>query len=163
MVSRGIEPDVVNAAVKAGFDDMVDCALRAEALKAVSCRPEFEPLSIAFKRVMNILKGFEGGAVDKGLFDAIEEGALYDSYISVKAELGPLLRRDGGDRMPTAGDYEKALILMLSLKPEIDRFFDNVMVMAEDQQVRRNRLALLWHIARLFLKVGDLSAIAVAG
>ncbi len=163
MASKGVEPDVVDAAVRAGLDDMLDCAMRVEALKAVRRRPEFEPLSIAFKRVMNILKGFKGGSVDKDLFDVIEEKALYDAYVSVKAELGPLLRRDGGKRMPTADDYEKALILMLSLKPEIDRFFDNVMVMAEDPQVRENRLSLLWHIARLFLKVGDLSAIVVAG
>jgi O-acetylhomoserine (thiol)-lyase len=52
-------------------------------------------------------------------------------------------------------------IILLSIKPQVDNFFDNVMVMVENPDVRENRLALLWHISRLFLRIGDLSAIVV--
>ena len=154
LVARGLDQDVVEAATRVEFDDITNCILRAKALAAVRSRPEFESLSIAFKRVMNILKSFKGGAIDPALLEADEEKALYEIYLSVEKKVGVLLKTQ---------DYEQALIALLSLKPEVDSFFDHVLVMAKDLEIRANRLALLWNIARLFSQIGDLSAIVVPG
>ena len=150
----GMDHDVVEAATRVEFDDVKDCILRAKALAAVRSRPELEPLSVAFKRIMNILKGFEGGTVNPSLLEAEQEKALYEVYLSVEKKVGVSLE---------SRDYEQALVTLLSLKPQVDSFFDHVMVMTEDPDVRANRLALLWNIARLFLRIGDLSAIVVSG
>ncbi len=154
LTAKGMDHDVVEAVTRVEFDDVKDCILRARALASVRSRPEFEPLSSAFKRVMNILKGFEGGAVNPLLLEAEEEKALYEVYLSVEEKVGVSLE---------SRDYEQALVTLLSLKPQVDSFFDHVMVMTEDIDVRANRLALLWNIARLFLRIGDLSAIVVSG
>ncbi|MEA1992515.1 MAG: glycine--tRNA ligase subunit beta, partial [Thermodesulfobacteriota bacterium] len=154
LTAKRMDHDVVEAATRVEFDDVKDCILRAKALAAVRSRPEFESLSAAFKRVMNILKGFEGGAVNPLLLEAEEEKALYELYLSVEEKVGVSLE---------SRDYEQALVTLLSLKPQVDSFFDHVMVMTKDIDVRANRLALLWNIARLFFRIGDLSAIVVSG
>ncbi len=154
LTARGMDHDVVEAATRVEFDDVKDCVLRARALASVRSRPEFEPLSVAFKRIMNILKGFEGGTVNPSLLEAEQEKALYKVYLSVEKKVDVFLE---------SRDYEQALVTLLSLKPQVDSFFDHVMVMTENTDVRANRLALLWNIARLFLRIGDLSAIVVSG
>ncbi len=170
LISRGLEQDVVEAAVRAGFDDPVDCIFRTKALSTVRRREEFDPLSLAFKRVMNILKEFEGGQVDPELFDAPEEKELYEAYCNVVRQVGAILGPVGSKQASwstlepdMAQRYEEALVVLLSLKPDIDRFFDNVLVMVKDPAMRANRLSLLWQISRLFLRIGDLSAIVVPG
>ncbi|OPL12960.1 MAG: hypothetical protein AVO38_03135 [delta proteobacterium ML8_D] len=154
LISRGIEHDLVEAATKVEFDDVHDCVLRVNALASVRSRPEFEPLSIAFKRVMNILKGFEGGTVNPSLLEAKEEKALHEVYLSVEKKVEVFFQ----DR-----EYEQALVSLLSLKPQVDNFFDHVMVMTDNVYVRINRLALLWSIACLFSRIGDLSVINISG
>ncbi len=140
-----------------------DCLERAWALKAVRQRKEFEPISTAFKRVMNILKDYSGGMpIKTDLFQEAEEKALYEAYARVKAELGPVLGTDSSGTGLSRKDYEKALIILLTLKPQIDSFFDNVMVMTDNADIKENRLALLWHISRLFLRIGDLSVIVTS-
>ncbi len=161
LISRGLDYDVVEAAVRADFDSLFDCYQRALAINAARNLPEFEPISIAFKRVMNILKGFPGGEVDNNLFEEPQEKVLHGAFIQVKEQIYPLLRPETGQTCPDAEQYKEALLLLLSLKPHIDDFFDNVMVMVEDEKLRENRLALLWMIAKLFLKIGDLSTIVV--
>ncbi len=160
LTGRGIEADVVDAAVRAGgLEHPYDCAERAFALKSARHREEFEPISTAFKRVMNILKDYSGGMpINTELFEEEEEKALYEAYRQVKKRLSPVLGKDG----LTREDYEEALIILLSLKPQIDSFFDNVMVMTDNKDIRENRLALLWYISRLFLRIGDLSAIVIS-
>jgi len=154
LTARGFDPDCVEAAVRAEFDEVVDCIERAKALAAVRSRPEFEPLSVAFRRVMNIVKGFEGGVIDPALFETEAERALHAGYRAVQGEVQRLL---------DAGRYEEGLVALLSLKGHVDAFFEKVLVMVDDAAVRANRLALLWHISLLFLRIGDLSAIVVKG
>jgi len=150
--ARGFQQTVVEAAVQARFDDPLDCMKRAEALTDVKESPDFEPLSIAFKRVMNLLKKFQEEAhVDDSLLKEEEERALYHAYSAISQEVTSLCDRR---------DYQEALSRLLSLKRPIDSFFDHVLVMAEDEALRRNRLSLLWKISRLFLRIGDLSYIA---
>ncbi len=159
LISRGHEYDSIDAAMAASFDSIYDCYQRVLALSSVRKQPEFEPISIAFKRVMNILKEFKGGEVKPELFDMSEEGELYFAFLQVKEQISPLLSTSDPTKCPDAANYASALHILLSLKPKIDAFFDNVMVMVEDKSIRDNRLALLWMIARLFLKIGNLSYI----
>ncbi len=159
LIAQGFDYDVVEAAVKAGFDSPSDCYQRAKAMNAVRALAEFEPLSIAFKRVMNILKGFPGGEIKPDCFEEPQEKGLYEAFLRVKEQINPLLKAPKPNSCPSATQYKEALLLMLSLKPYIDDFFDHVMVMVDDEKTKRNRLALLWMIAKLFLRIGDLSQI----
>jgi glycyl-tRNA synthetase beta chain len=158
LATTDIAADTLNAAVRADFDDLLDVVMRAMAIHNVRHKPEFEPLSMAFKRVMNILKGYDGGNVDVSLLQEEQEKSLYDAYVSLKDRITPMIDKEQG-LLSGAIDYEGALLELLGIKPYVDDFFDNVMVMADDEKIRENRLALLWNISRLFLHIGDLSAI----
>ena len=151
LVQRGIRPDTAEAALRAHFDDPVDAVMRAKAIEAVRHRPEFEPLSIAFKRCMNILKGQEITSFDPALLREDAERGLFDALEKASTRVEPLFRER---------KYEDAMIVLLELKPSVDTFFDEVLVMAEDSRLRANRLALVARIVELFLRVGDLSAIS---
>jgi len=142
--------DAVDAAVAAGCDDLVDTTARTGALAAFKGRDDFEPLAVAFKRVGNIVKDGTDAAVQTGLFQDLAEGELHAAFLEVQ------------DRVTAAiagRDYVVALAEIATLRGPVDQFFDKVMVMAEDEQVRTNRLALLTSIARLFGGIADFSRI----
>lgn len=142
--------DAVDAAVAAGCDDLVDTTARTGALAAFKGRDDFEPLAVAFKRVGNIVKEGTDTTVQTGLFQDLAEGELHAAFLEVQ------------DRVTAAiagRDYVVALAEIATLRGPVDQFFDKVMVMAEDEQVRTNRLALLTSIARLFGGIADFSRI----
>jgi len=150
MVAKGYDSGIVQAVTAAAFDDVADAMVRLDALSEIRQQPAFAPLAAACKRIRNICKDNRDTAVDAGLFDNPAEKALYDAYLAARADMEPLL---------AAGRYTEALLAMLRLKEPVDQFFDQVMVMAEDAAVRRNRLNLLTAIGDLALRVGDLSKI----
>ncbi|WP_298267613.1 glycine--tRNA ligase subunit beta [Geobacter sp.] len=143
--------DAVDAAVAAGCADLVDAAARIAALAEFKNRPDFEPLAVAFKRVCNIVKEGIDRPVDAALFQEPAEGELHRALLAVRADV---------EARTAAGDYLAALSGIAALKGAVDDFFDKVMVMAEDERVRLNRLALLTGIARLFGKIADFAKIA---
>ncbi len=143
--------DAVDAAIAAGFDDLVDVRDRIAALAEFKTHPDFEPLTVAFKRVGNIIKKGVDAPVDPSLFEDDAERALYEATQTVKSS---------ADGLIASGAWLDALTEIASLRGPVDRFFDKVMVMAEDQRVQTNRLALLTAIARLFGKIADFSRIA---
>jgi glycyl-tRNA synthetase beta chain len=143
--------DVVDAVVAVGCDDLVDAAARIAALAAFKGRDDFEPLAVAFKRVCNIVKDGVDAGVDAALFQDPVEGALNDAFAGVKAKVAAAVAKQ---------EYVAALADIATLRPPVDAFFDKVMVMAEDERVRTNRLALLTGIARLFGGIADFSRIA---
>lgn len=151
MLGNDYPSDAVDAAVATGFDDLVDVKARIAALAEFKTHPDFEPLAVAFKRVGNIIKEGVDAPVDPTLFQDESESGLYAAIQSVKSS---------ADGLILSGEWLDALTKISTLRRPVDRFFDNVMVMAEDQQVRTNRLALLTTIARLFGKVADFSRIA---
>lgn len=151
MTSKGFSADVIEAATRCGFDDIIDCTKRIEAISSMRTQPAFEPLSIAFKRIMNILKGFEGDSPNPTLLSEEAEKNLYNAYSAISSEVDSLIQ---------AQRYEQALLKLLGLKEPVDAFFDNVMVMSDNNAIKHNRLSLLWVIARIFLEIGDLSAIS---
>jgi len=143
--------DVVEAVVAISFDNLNDTASRMAALAEFRQRPDFEPLAVAFKRVCNIVKEGTDIPVDAGLFQEEAEREL-DRAFDVVASVA---RVKTGEK-----DYLAALREIAGLKGPVDAFFDGVMVMAEDQRVRSNRLALLTGIARLFSAIADFSRIS---
>jgi glycyl-tRNA synthetase beta chain len=143
--------DVVDAVVAAGSDDLVDAARRIEALAALKSQAGFEPLAVAFKRVVNIIKGGVEAQVRPALFEAPCEGELHRQ---VEAARGAVAAQTDG------GDYAAALKSIAALRPAVDAFFDGVMVMADKPDVRSNRLALLTAVGRLFERIADFSKIS---
>ena len=143
--------DAVDAATSAGFDDLVDVKTRIAALAEFKTHPDFEPLSVAFKRVGNIIKDGIDAPVDPTLFQDAAESALYEAVLQIKSST---------DNLVTSGAWLDALTEIAALRGPVDLFFEKVMVMAEDPKVRANRLALLTTIARIFGKIADFSRIA---
>lgn len=148
LTGRGLPGTAVEAVTSIEFDNVVDCRARIDALAAIRAQSSFAVLAAAFKRVMNIIKGHSGGAVDEGLLQDGAERALYETLVRVQDAAGPLLQARG---------YEKALEIILEMKEPVDIFFDEVMVMTEDESLQKNRLNLLTAISELFLRVGDFS------
>jgi glycyl-tRNA synthetase beta chain len=140
--------DLVEAVLTAGADDVVDARQRLQALALIRQREDFVPLAIAFKRVANIQeKAAAGGA------------GLDTALLTERAELALLAELERVEREATAlrgrRDYPAILRAVATLKPAIDTFFTDVMVMAEDPRVRANRLALMRRVAALFGDVAD--------
>jgi glycyl-tRNA synthetase beta chain len=143
--------DVVEAVVAVSFDNLKEADARMAALTEFRERPDFEPLAVAFKRVCNIVKEGTDVPVDAGLFQDDAERELSRAFDAVAS---------AARRKIDENDYLAALTEIAGLKSPIDAFFDRVMVMAEDERVRNNRLALLTVIARLFGVIADFSRIS---
>jgi len=115
--------------------------------------PDFEPLAIAFKRVVNISKSHAPGNIDPQRFGDPVEHALFEAYQTIAQRAEEKIAQK---------DYPSALKELSLLRRPVDEFFEGVLVMAEDEKVKKNRLSLLAHIARLFFKIGDFSKITTA-
>jgi glycyl-tRNA synthetase beta chain len=152
----GLPGDCVEAALAAGFVDVPDARARAEAVARLRKRADFEPLAVAFKRVANILPGSlrsgEAAAPDPGRFVAADERALWNAFLEVHERVSGRL----GER-----DYHGALQVLAELKGPVDRFFEAVLVMDQDERVRGNRLAMLGQINATFTRIADFRQLAV--
>ncbi|MBE9487507.1 MAG: glycine--tRNA ligase subunit beta [Chloroflexi bacterium] len=143
--------DVVDAVLSAAFGEPVDAVERVKALAELKGQEDFEPLAVAFKRVGHIIKGGLEQPVNETLFEAECEKNLFGELQQVQAEVAELV---------IERNYSSALKAIADLRAPIDVFFDGVMVMAEDESVRNNRLALLTSVAGLFRGIADFSRIA---
>jgi len=153
LISQGYSYDVVDSVLSEGVSDIVQSLKRIEAMEAFKKHPDFEPLAVAFKRVVNILKDFEGGSIDTSVFDSNAEDNLYHAFIDI---------RETANGCIDEGRYSDALSKMASLRKPVDTFFDEVMVMAEDEKIRLNRLSLLKDISKLFHRIADFSRIVTS-
>ena len=158
LADQGYAKDTIAAVVDVSIDHVPDLWSRLDALESLKAKPDFEPLAVAFKRVVNILKKSgklkeqaRPGEVKENLFEHKSESALFATYQKVEKKVS-----DAMDK----GLFEKALQDIATLRSPVDAFFDGVMVMAENQNVRRNRMALLEHIAMLFGKFADFSKLS---
>jgi glycyl-tRNA synthetase beta chain len=150
---EGFSPDVVEASLAAGIEDLVEAVARTRALSAFKARPDFESLATAFKRVVNIIKQPEKTPVDPELLANASEQSLFMALRDTEGVVSGCLAQ---------GDYDSALESISRLKGFIDSFFDSVMVMDKDESIRRNRLALLTRIHNLFSGIADFRKIQVA-
>jgi glycyl-tRNA synthetase beta chain len=151
LTTRVFASDVVDAVLAARFDEPCDVVARVEALDALKGAADFEPLAIAFKRVGNIIKGGVDNPVQTELFEADCELALASAVEATRQTVDDQVGR---------GDYGAALQTIAKLREPVDAFFDGVMVMAEDDRVKTNRLALLTQVAGLFANIADFTRIA---
>lgn len=153
---RGFTYDEVNAVLAAGAEDLVDTRRRLEAVRAVRPTEDFEPIAASFKRIKNILRqaGFTGGGeFNSDLLEAEEEVELYREFQRVRREV---------EAYRQARDYGPALEAIASLRPQVDRFFDNVLVNAPEARIRQNRLTLLARLLTEFSSIADFSEIVTA-
>jgi glycyl-tRNA synthetase beta chain len=151
MISDGFPQDVVEAAVSVEFDDVVDVKRRIEALAEFRKAPDFESLGVAFKRVVNIVKGQPRGEVRESVFVEPAEKDLYLSFAETREKAGVKMSEK---------NYRESLSIMRKLKEPVDKFFDSVLVMDENEELRNNRLSMLWEIRELFFRIADFSKLS---
>ncbi len=157
---HGYNYDVVKAVLAADADDVVDAVARAEAVKQVMHMPEFQAIGAACKRMRNILRQAEEKKIEPAtkfeyLPDAAEEEKSLMAYMertSAKVE-----------EHRNKKEYVEALVLLSTAREPVDRFFDKVMVMVEDEKIRANRLALLRTLLKEFSTIADFSEIVSEG
>jgi glycyl-tRNA synthetase beta chain len=157
---RGFSYDVVNAVLAADADDVVDAVARAEALKQVMHMPEFQAIGAACKRIRNILRqASEKGVSTDGALKSLPEAAEEEKTLTAYLEgTGPRVEQHRSRK-----EYADALVLLSTAREPVDRFFDKVMVMVEDEKVRANRLALLRTLLKEFSTIADFSEIVKEG
>jgi glycyl-tRNA synthetase beta chain len=147
-VRQGMEQSAVEAVVSVEFIDVIDCVKKIKAFEGIRHDQSFDLLAGSFKRIRNIIKDHRDTEVNSALLQEDAEKTLFSTYKK--------LDEIGVEKLDAA-DYLGFLTEMMALKEPVDRFFDDVMVMTEDEAVKHNRLNLLTGINRLILRVGDIS------
>ncbi|WP_439134424.1 glycine--tRNA ligase subunit beta [Pseudomaricurvus sp.] len=149
-----IAAEVFHAVQAKQLSEPLDIHNRVLAVNAFRALPEAEALAAANKRVSNILAKSEAqtdAAVNTELLQESAEKVLAEQLAAKSDEVAPLF---------AANDYTGTLAALASLRAPVDDFFDNVMVMADDEALRNNRIALLSQLRQLFLQVADISLLA---
>ncbi|HDL1274147.1 TPA: glycine--tRNA ligase subunit beta [Mannheimia haemolytica] len=148
--SEGIAVDVIQAVLARRPTKPADFDARVRAVSHFRTLDSAEALAAANKRVSNILAKADIAIGDIDVSACVEpaEKALAEAVIALKAEVQPLIAQ---------GDYTAVLDKLANLRQPVDAFFDGVMVNAEDQKLRQNRLAILSTLQGLFLQVADIS------
>jgi len=148
---NGVRYDVVDAVLSAEWSFVPEMLAKAKALMTAVEGDDFKLIVEQFNRVNNLAQKAEADRVDEAIFAEEVEHALYQAYLSVQQEAESL-----------KNDQEKALATLATLREPIISFFDSVMVMAEDQAVRANRLGLLLRLSRLLSAYADFSKLVFA-
>ena len=151
-LERGFRDDMVDAVLALPARRPADLLKRLSALAALyEDRDEYIPLAIAFKRPINILRQgrereLSWGELDEALLAEDEEKQLLEEYRKAEAAVRAAV---------AAGEHDEAVKLLATIRPAVDKFFDEVMVMCDDERLRSNRLALMQLLADLFLSFAD--------
>ncbi len=143
--------DVLAAVLATDNTVPTDIDKRIKAVSIFRAMPQAESLAAANKRIGNILKKIDGklpSSIDSKLFSESAETALHQQLDAVSQDMTPLIAN---------GDYEQALAKLATLRDNVDAFFDNVMVMADDNAVKNNRIALLNSLHTQFSQIADIS------
>jgi glycyl-tRNA synthetase beta chain len=157
---RGFAYDVVNAVLAAGSDDVVDAIARAEAVSEVRGSEDFASISVAFKRIKNILRqAKETNRIVAAQFDSTS--LMEEAEKTLAAEIPGIAARVR--ELRSQENYAPALVEVSRLRKPVDLFFDKVMVMVDDESVRANRLALLRDLLNEFSTIADFSEIVTEG
>ncbi len=145
-----VNPSVVAAVLASGERDLLDMGQKIDALNSLVNSEGFAEVSATFNRVANIVKDLDLNAelsVDDVKFEEDAEKVLFERFSSVDEAL--------------YSSYEEELDALLGLKPELDNFFENVMVNAKNESVRNNRKALVANIYKSILKIADIKEVSV--
>jgi glycyl-tRNA synthetase beta chain len=151
---RGFAYDVVNAVLAANASFVSDAIARAEALTAVRGSEDFVAISAAFKRIKNILRQAEEKGFAAGSAEGVRLAAEAERLSILAVTLAPRVAELRGRRA-----YGEALTLIATLRPAVDAFFDKVMVLDPDSQIRGANLGLIDEVLRSFSGIADFSEI----
>lgn len=158
---KNVFQDEIDSVLSVGFVDILDAFNRAAAVHTIRKLPDFEPLAVSFKRIGNILK--QAGKTEnreqrleirEELLKEPEEIELYKKFVETKNKI------DAAES-PRNGDYTAILNELVLLREPVDNFFDKVLIMAQNEEIKINRLALLSAIHNQFIKIADFSKIVV--
>ncbi len=145
-----VNPSVIKAVLASGERELLAIDAKIEAVNTIVESENFSKLFSTFKRVANITKDFDVNAdlhVNLDLFSEIAEGDLYNAFTVVHQK--------------SYDSYEAELDALFSLKPQLDSFFDNVMVNVEDEAIKINRKSLIGSVYKALLKIADIKEISV--
>lgn len=150
LTEKGYKKDIVNAVVNVNFDNIVEVENKVKTLEKTSVEPEFEEIVNLLKRVANIIKDIPLQSINKDLLKEASEIALvnYAEDFNAKSQV------ELGNK-----NYEKYFKEILSGKNIINNFFDNVMVMDKDEEIKNNRIAILQSLDTAFQQVADIKVI----
>jgi glycyl-tRNA synthetase beta chain len=154
LVEEGFSKDVIAAVADTDTDNVPNVWNRVHAIQDLKTAADFEPLAVAFKRVVNIIKKADLPArkkVDEKLFEHASEKALYSAYNDLQGKVSGYLDK---------GRFDQAFREIAKLGDPVDAFFDGVMVMSKEKKIRNNRLSLLAMISDLFSQFADFSKIS---
>jgi glycyl-tRNA synthetase beta chain len=154
-----LRDDVIESVLKPTHGpmiDLVDLVQKMRAIEAVTTKPDFDPLIVGFKRAHRLVEKeqWTREPVDAARFQHPSESALHQATMGEHQQIEASIQ---------AGAYDRALDALVRLKPAVDDFFAGVMVNADDQAVRSNRLSLLKEVDDLFMSFADFSQIVVQG
>ena len=162
--ARGFAYDVVKAVLAADSDDVVDAIARAEAVSEVRGSEDFVSISIAFKRIKNIVRPVLEQQRDYGFMSISFENPEYFEAGAERdlAMLIPSFLRDIKD-LSKETKYREALARVATLRSPVDTFFDKVMVMVDDEAVRYRRVLMLFFLLDGVSNIADFSEIVTEG
>jgi glycyl-tRNA synthetase beta chain len=144
---QGAKAEIAEAVLAVHFDRVPETLARLRAVSEFATREEFEPFAVAFKRAGNIVKDYpEPGPVKEARLEEEAEKQLYQAVQSIKDQVEKLVK---------AGDVLGALVTIAGIRPQVDRFFDEVLVMHKDEEIRTNRLNLVSAVTGLFSAIAD--------
>lgn len=152
MEHQGIAHDYLNAILGVEKSSFVHAAAKANALWAKRGSEDLNALARGFKRINNIISDQPHHVLDVELFEEDGEKSLYRLFNDLRFRVEQLI---------SEGQYLDALDIMVTLGPEIDNFFDEVLVMAESEKLKNNRIALLQEISDLYRRIADFSALQI--
>ena len=145
-----VNPSIVEAVLASGERELLKLGQKIEALNTLVNSEGFDEISSTFKRVANITKDIDLSnemKVDENLFEEDAEKSLHTKYYEVSNK--------------EYGSYEEELDALLGLKPELDKFFEDVMVNAEDEAIKNNRKSLVASIYKSILKIADIKEVSI--
>ena len=152
--TKGYVPDEIEVVLATGKIDVSDIEKRIQAVSNFRSSANFSQVYPAFNRVLRILPDSLPKEIDPDLFEDDAEQKLSSLIIGMDADLNKLIKSQ---------NYDKLLIKLSALQPAIDQFFDQVLVMAEDLDVRQNRFTLLNAIGQRIYAIGDLTKLVISG
>jgi len=154
LLSEGFRYDLIGAVLARRADDPYDVTFRVKALTRFRAQAGFKLLVLAAKRLSNILRGTSPGQVHPELLKESAEKKLYDSLTKTQPKVEVKIREQ---------EYDEVLRLLTKLHEPIHLFFEKVLVMAPEDPVRQNRLALLHQVRMLFDQLVDFTQIVLEG
>lgn len=150
-IDKGIRYDIIDSVLSTGNDNITDIEIRISQLNEWIKNEDVEEILTAFNRVSNIAEKADTDEISEELLKEEKEKELYEKYIEIKEEVHENIQRN---------NYKIAIEKITDLRKPIDEFFENVMVMVDDEDIKNNRLSLIKSISEMMLEVCDLSKIS---